>query len=292
MVSDEFFDKSFDLLVIIFDAASILGGEDYIFDLFHLSRRSGEAALVEVSIDILSRPLADVEVRTLLDEILLGGISGDLRWHSGILILLHELGIARAAGGCRAIYGDHSRDRSADSFDARLDAALHECLTILNFDDILGISDLREVEFFGDLGANLGGIAIDSLAAADDQIILADLGNSSAQSVRSGEGIRPCESSIGEDDTSVGAAIHTFTNDFSGTSRTHREESHLRAGILFFKFQGLFEGIEILGVEDGGESGTVDSTILLHSILTDIASVGHLFGQNDDIKTHINYVRL
>ena len=71
MVSDEFLDECLDLGVVVLDAAGILGGEDHVLDLLHLCGRACETALLEVSLDCLGCPFADVEVGALCKHLLL-----------------------------------------------------------------------------------------------------------------------------------------------------------------------------------------------------------------------------
>ena len=56
--------------------------------------------------------------------------------------------------------------------------------------------------------------------------------------------------------------------------------------VLFFKLQGLFQCVEIFGVEDCRKCGTVNGAVFLHSIFAHVTSVGHLFCQDNDIQTH------
>ncbi len=48
----------------------------------------------------------------------------------------------------------------------------------------------------------------------------------------------------------------------------------------------LLKRIQVLGVEDCGQGGTVDGAIGLHRIFTHVAGVWHLLGQHNDIQTH------
>ena len=74
--------------------------------------------------------------------------------------------------------------------------------------------------------------------------------------------------------------------DFGSARRPHRKDGDCGTRVQFFKLQGLFQCVEIFGVEDCRKCGTVNGAVFLHSIFAHITSVGHLFCQDNDIQTH------
>jgi hypothetical protein len=58
--------------------------------------------------------------------------------------------------------------------------------------------------------------------------------------------------------------------------------------MLFFQTEGLLQGIQIFGIEDGGQCGAVDSTFGGHGILAHISGVGYLLGKYNNVQTHRN----
>ena len=48
--------------------------------------------------------------------------------------------------------------------------------------------------------------------------------------------------------------------------------------------EGLFEGVEVLGVEDGRQGGPVDRAVVLHRLAGDPLGVRHLLDEDDDTK--------
>ena len=85
----------------------------------------------------------------------------------------------------------------------------------------------------------------------------------------------------------VSATIERLTDDLCSTGRTHGEYGDTAVGVLLLDAERLLERIQILGVKDSVEGGTVHSAVSLHSIFADITCVGDLLGKYDDIFDHI-----
>ena len=45
----------------------------------------------------------------------------------------------------------------------------------------------------------------------------------------------------------------------------------------------MLEGVEVFGIEDGRQCGTIDSAVSLHGIFAYVAGVRHLLGKHDDV---------
>ena len=54
--------------------------------------------------------------------------------------------------------------------------------------------------------------------------------------------------------------------------------------MLFLEAQGLFEGIQVFGIEDSGQGGAVDGAFRRHRVFAHISCVGHLLGKHDDFQ--------
>ena len=77
--------------------------------------------------------------------------------------------------------------------------------------------------------------------------------------------------------------IGSFADYLGGAGQTHGEHGDGRTGERIFQAQSLLKGVEIFGVEDGGEGGAIDSAVFLHGIFSHIAGVGHLLCENNDV---------
>ena len=71
MISDKIFDELLELVVVVVDGETLLGGEHHVFDGFHLCGRTGHTDLSGVGVDKCGAPLLDVEVGTSIDKSLL-----------------------------------------------------------------------------------------------------------------------------------------------------------------------------------------------------------------------------
>ena len=72
----------------------------------------------------------------------------------------------------------------------------------------------------------MGGIAVNGLTTADNDVNIANLLDGGGEGVRSSEGVGTGEETVGQQPTGISAAIKSLTDDFTCTWRTHREDSY------------------------------------------------------------------
>ena len=160
----------------------------------------------------------------------------------------------------------------------------------LHVQNFFGISNLCQTELFSNLRTHLSCVTVNSLASADDDVILAYLLDGSGKGVRSGKGICTSKSTVSQQITIVGTAEQSFTNNFGCASRSHCQDGYGRARVCIFQSEGLLKSVQVFGVEDGGECRTVNGSVGFHGIFPNITCVGNLFSQYYDFQTHvINY---
>ena len=138
---------------------------------------------------------------------------------------------------------------------------------------------MREVEFFGHLGAYLSGVAVDGLAAAEDDVDLAQLAYGLREGIGGGQGVGACKAGVAEDEAVVGATGAGVFDNLGGTLRAHGDDGDMAAGHAVFDLQGHLECLEVFGVEDGGQGGTVDGAVGVHGVSAHVVCVGHLLGK-------------
>ena len=284
VVNNKFFDEVFDLGIVVVETASIFGHEDYAFHVFHLSGRAGETDLSGVGFDESSAPFLDLEVRASVDECL--SVFSEFGFFAGghsVFVFHQTFGVARAALGSGAGDGHYAGQRSHNGFDTVFEAATHGHFAFFVHSNVFSVSNLGDVEFFSDLGHYLSGVAVDCLAAAEDDVVVADFADGLRKGIRSSKGVGTAESAVGEDNAAVGATEDSFANNFGRFGQSHGEDGDSRAGVSVFEAERLFEGIQVFRVEDSGEDGAVDSTVFLHSIFAYVAGVGHLLSKHNDV---------
>ena len=143
---------------------------------------------------------------------------------------------------------------------------------------------LVQAQLLSHLRSYLSRVAVDSLTTADDEIdIRADMLDGSSEGIARGQGVGTCEGAVGKQIAAIGTSVHRFANYFGSTARAHRDDGDGRAWELVFQSQGLLEGIEVLGIENGRQRATVDGTFGCHGIRTDVARVGYLFGKYNNL---------
>ena len=75
-----------------------------------------------------------------------------------------------------------------------------------------------------------------------------------------------------------------MADDLTGARRTHGEHADNAAWMLFLEAQGLFKGVQVFGIEDGGQCGAIDGAFRRHSVFAHISSIGHLLGKHHDFQ--------
>ena len=160
----------------------------------------------------------------------------------------------------------------------------------VHIQNLFRISNLRQSQLLSHLRAYLCRIAVDGLAAADDDVIIAYLPDGGGKGVGSGQRIGSGKSAVGQQIAVVGAAVKSFTDNFGCASRSHGQDGYGGARMCIFQPESLLKGIQVFGVEDGGECRAVNGSVGFHGIFPNVACVGNLFCQYNDFQTHvINY---
>ena len=81
------------------------------------------------------------------------------------------------------------------------------------------------------------------------------------------------------------------TRNLTGARRAHGEHADGAAWILLLEVQGLFKGIQVFGVEDGGQGGAVDGAFWRHGVFAHISSIGHLLGKHHDFQCFCHKIK-
>ena len=114
-------------------------------------------------------------------------------------------GRARLVGA--ADHGQQAGQAAPDQLGALLEGPLHDDLRRLPAQDGLGVGDLGEAQLLGDLWADLGGVAVDGLPPAEDQVKARRSCRWRIEGVGGGLGVGAGELAVGEQDDPVGAAV-------------------------------------------------------------------------------------
>ena len=111
----------------------------------------------------------------------------------------------------------------------------------------------------GNLRANLCGIAVDSLAASDDQIIF-QVTDRSGQCLGGSPGIRTAEYSVSYENTIICAHSHSLAQNFFCLGKTHCDYGNFSAVFVLQSQCGL-QTCLIIRVHDCKHSTSVQRTI-------------------------------
>ena len=98
--------------------------------------------------------------------------------------------------------------------------------------DILCIADNRDIQMFGDLRANLRGIAIDRLTACDDQIVF-QIADRACQCLAGSPCIRAAEYSVCHKDSLVCAHCQCLAKHFLRLGQSHCHNGNFRTILIF-----------------------------------------------------------
>ncbi len=164
-------------------------------------------------------------------------------------------------------------------------------LPVFNLLHFLCIGHLIEAQLLGYLRTYLGSIAINSLATTNDQIhmtyLFVDLLNGFRKEISSSQRVGTCTLAVGQQPTTVCAAIETLANNLTSARRTHRHHANLNiVGIGVLDAQRLLKGVQVFGVEDGRQRCTVYRALGCHGILAHVSRVWYLLGKYYNIQLH------
>ncbi len=136
------------------------------------------------------------------------------------------------------------------------------------------------MQLLSDLGADLGGVAVDGLTAAEDDVLGADadLVDGSSQNLGGSEGIGTAELTAGHQHAAVRAAGDQLTQHAFSRRGAHGDDHDFAAGLIF-QLQGSLHGVQVVGVGDGGHGGTVHGAVGLDRYLA--LGIRDLFDTND-----------
>ena len=167
------------------------------------------AAALGVGLDGVEVPLLDEEVACrdrAAGGVGFGGGHGFLELHDA----LHG-GVARRGG----LVGDGDEEGQAPLhyLDAVIGGAADAKGPAAHLDDFLDVGDLRDAELFGQLGADLGGVAVDGLAAADDDVKGGGVSDGAGEDVGGREGVAGGGAAVGYEGDAVGAAIERVAKE-------------------------------------------------------------------------------
>ena len=150
--------------------------------------------------------------------------------------------------------------------------------------ELLDVGDLRHAELLGQLRADLGGVAVDGLPAAEDDVRV-ELADRAGQDVAGGQRVAGGRPAVGDQDGPVGPADRATPQHVAGRRQAHRDDGH-RAAEAVADLQRHLQGVEVLGVEDRRQGGPVDRAVVLHGLAGDPLGVRHLLDAYHAVIAH------
>lgn len=171
----QFFNKAFNLAVFRSQRLAFFSLEHNVLDSFHLGRRAGQSALLRVAVNVGHRPLVESKIRTRLVKLGIRHVRCALERNGGVFVFHNEFCVARAAWSCASVDGDEHWHRSLDSLNTSVDMAAYCQFAVFALQYFLCVCNLSQAQFLSNLRSNLCGIAVDSLASADDDVGSANL---------------------------------------------------------------------------------------------------------------------
>ena len=111
----------------------------------------------------------------------------------------------------------------------------------------------------GNLRSNLCGIAIDSLTACNNQVII-QIADSACDCLGGSPCISATQNSVGYQDSVVSAHSHSFTENLFCLGKTHGDNGNLCA-VLIFQSQCSFQTCLVIGIHDRKHCSSVKRTI-------------------------------
>ena len=155
-------------------------------------------------------------------------------------------------------------------------AALDESVRPRSLADFIGQDELR---------ANLRSIAINCLASTKNQINLAHLFRCTAKCITCCQCIGAGKGTVGQQQCFICTAEQRVTKNIRGGRRPHGSHYHFGA-VTVFKLQRQFKCVQVFRIENRRQGCTVDGTVSLHRLSSDVLCVRNLFYKHEYGITH------
>ena len=177
--------------------------------------------------------------------------------------------------------GDQARSLSLDGHVAVLEHAL-DGQGVAFLLHIGGVGDLGQVQLLSDLRTDLSGITIDSLTAAEDDVVVIETDGveSGGKDLGGGVSIGTAELTGRNEIAVISAHGHQLAQHTFCRRGTHGDDGDLAAQLILELESGL-NGVHIIGVDDGLHGSAVQGTIGIDGNLT--GGIGDLLNANKNL---------
>ncbi len=149
---------------------------------------------------------------------------------------------------------------------------------LVEIDDLIDISDLRDVQTLSGLRSDLCGVTVDRLTSGDDQVI-ADLLQRTGQRRAGCASVGTAELAVRDQHALIHAARIQLLEHFRCLRGTHGNDGDRRTHLLLQLQSGFYTG-QIVRVDDAGNAGTDQRTS--DFVYTDLCGIRYLFYKNDN----------
>ena len=176
MIADKFMHKSGDTLGIGGDGFRFSGGENHAHDLFDLGRRTGETDAVRCGIDhsgiqFSNKQSAGLKISLGCFEFVSFNFFGKFAGNAGAFVFHNASGVH----GTGQIGINDSQQCGSGRFEDLVTAfnrAADSDFAVSDIFDFFNVAELGDSQFFSDLGTDLGGISVDGLTSAEDEVLM------------------------------------------------------------------------------------------------------------------------
>ena len=156
--------------------------------------------------------------------------------------------------------------------------ALYDYLVAFDL-DILGIGDHRDLQMLRDLGANLRGIAVDSLTACDNQVIL-QIADGACNGGGGSPGIRAAQHPVCHQNALVRTHGNGLTQHVRCLGKPHGKHGYL-CTVLVFQTQCRLQASFVIRVHNGQHSASIQSSVGIK--LNAALGIRNLLNTNDNL---------
>ena len=250
---------------------------DYQFDGLFGAHLEGLAG----GLELLGERLEDARGRAGLADMLLGDVDAVGTPHLNLFVEGGDDAVDGHVAGLHAggQGGDDAGGLHLEHLVAVLELFLDgEGLGGLVVLEVLHVGDLRQVEVLGDLGTHLGGVAVDSLAAGDDEVDIHGA-QGAGEGAAGGQRIGTAELAVGEQDGAVDTHGEGLAEDGLGLGQTHGDDGDVGT-VLVLQLQGVLKTALVVGVHDRGNA-LADEALISYPINAQIGVwgvIGAMFG--------------
>ncbi len=244
----------------------------------HFGRAAVTAAPREIRLDVVKVPLVDEQSAFFQRGGLFGGgFFGQFALGAGLLIAHRQprSGRSRFIGSVHNC--QHRRQFAPHFFPAVGDVPLDGDGPVVDIQQFIDISYLRQAEFFRQLRPHLGRVSVNRLPSAQHNIHRAEVFDAATENIARRQCVAGRRPPVSNQHRPIRPAAQSRPQHLAGAGQAHGHNGY-RPAAAFLDGQRQLQGVEVLRIEYRRQRRPVHRPIIIHGLARHRLGVRHLFG--------------